>query len=59
LPLRIEPADRKVKEPELIYVNPRLGSASYLIDGIATGSPAHARLTEHGRQLLQLLIYPQ
>jgi murein DD-endopeptidase MepM/ murein hydrolase activator NlpD len=58
LPLRIEPSDRKVKEPELVYVKPSLRSASYLIDGIATGPAGHARLTEYGKQMLQLLIYP-
>jgi murein DD-endopeptidase MepM/ murein hydrolase activator NlpD len=58
LPLRIEASDRKVKEPELVYVKPSLRSASYLIDGLATGPAAHAHLTEHGKQMLHLLIYP-
>jgi murein DD-endopeptidase MepM/ murein hydrolase activator NlpD len=58
LPLRIETSDRKVKEPELIYVKPSLRSASFLINGIATGPAGHARLTEHGKQALHLLIYP-
>ena len=59
LPLRIEPGSRKVKDPEIIYVKPSLGNAAYLIDGIATGSPARAHLTEHGKQILELLIYPR
>jgi murein DD-endopeptidase MepM/ murein hydrolase activator NlpD len=59
LPLRIEPGEHKIKEPQLIYVKPSLGSAAYLIDGIASGSPARARLTEHGKQVLELLIYPR
>jgi murein DD-endopeptidase MepM/ murein hydrolase activator NlpD len=58
LPLKIEPADRKLKEPELVYVKPSLGSASYLVDGIAAGPTAQAHLTEHGKQMLELLIYP-
>ena len=58
LPLRIEPSDRKVKEPELVYVKPSLRSASYLIDGLATGPAAHAHLTDHGKQMLHLLIHP-
>lgn len=58
LPLKIEPSDRKLKEPELIYVKPSLGSASYLVDGYAAGPPEHAYLTEHGKQMLELLIYP-
>jgi murein DD-endopeptidase MepM/ murein hydrolase activator NlpD len=58
LPLKIEPSDRKVKEPELVYVKPSLRNAAYLIDGIATGPASHAQLTEHGRQILHLLIHP-
>jgi murein DD-endopeptidase MepM/ murein hydrolase activator NlpD len=58
LPLKIEPGDRKLKEPELVYVKPSLGSASYLVDGIAAGPSSHAHLTEHGKQMLELLIYP-
>ncbi|HYR22800.1 MAG TPA: M23 family metallopeptidase [Chthoniobacterales bacterium] len=58
LPLRIEPSDRKVKEPELVYVKASLRSASFLIDGIAAGPAGHAHLTEHGKQMLHLLIYP-
>jgi murein DD-endopeptidase MepM/ murein hydrolase activator NlpD len=58
LPLKIEPSDHQVKEPELIYVKPSLQNAAYLIDGIAAGPAAHAHLTEHGKQLLHLLIHP-
>src|SRR2546427_12843721 len=43
LPLRIEASERKVKEPELIYLKPSLRNAAYLVDGIATGPPARAR----------------
>jgi hypothetical protein len=42
----------------LVYVKPSLGSASYLVDGIAAGPTAQAHLTEHGKQMLELLIYP-
>ena len=59
LPLRIEQGERTVKDPQLIYVKPSLGSAAYLIDGIASGLPPRARLTEHGKQILELLIYPR
>jgi hypothetical protein len=58
LPLKIEAGDRKLKEPELVYVKPSLGSASYLVDGIAAGPTGQAHLTEHGKQMLELLIYP-
>jgi len=58
LPLRIEPSDRKVKQPEIVFVKPSRLNASYLTNGIATGPANHAHLTEHGQQLMQLLIYP-
>jgi len=58
LPLIIEPSDRKVKQPEIVYVKPSSLNASYLTDGIATGPTNHAHLTEHGKQLTQLLIFP-
>jgi hypothetical protein len=58
LPLKIEPSELKVKEPEIVYVKPSSLNASYLTDGIATGPTTHAHLTEHGKQLMQLLIFP-
>ena len=58
LPLRIEPSDRKVKQPEIVSVKPSRLNASYLTNGIATGPTNRAHLTEHGQQLLQLLIFP-
>jgi murein DD-endopeptidase MepM/ murein hydrolase activator NlpD len=58
LPLRIEPSDRKVKQPEVVYVKPSPISASYWTDSVATGPTSHAHLTEHGKQLMQLLIFP-
>ena len=58
LPLKIDSSDHTVKEPQLVYVKPSLGSAAYLIDGIAAGPATRAHLTEHGKQILHLLIYP-
>jgi len=57
-PLKIEPSDGKVNEPELVYVKPSLRNAAYLIDGIAAGPASRAHLTDHGKQLLHLLIHP-
>lgn len=59
LPLKIEAGDHKVKDPELVYVKPSLRNAAFLVDGIATGPAAHAHLTEHGKQSLHLLTYPE
>lgn len=58
LPLKIEPSEQKVKQPEIVYVKPSSLNASYLTDGVATGPTTHANLTEHGKQLMQLLIVP-
>jgi len=58
-PLRIEPSERKVKRPEIVYVKPSSLNASYLTDGVATGPTNRAHLTEHGQQLMQLLIFPE
>ena len=58
LPLKIESGNRKLKEPELVYVKPSLGSASYLVDGIAAGRHSHAHLTETRKTDAGLLIYP-
>ena len=59
LPLKIEASERTVKEPEIAYVKPSSLNASYLTDGVATGPSSHAHLTEHGKQLMQLLIFPE
>jgi len=58
LPLRIEPSDRKVKQPEIVSVKPSRLNSSYLTNGIATGPTSHAQLTDYGQQMLRLLIYP-
>src|SRR5437870_1017877 len=58
LPLKIEPSARKVKQPEIFHVKPSSLNASYLTDGVATGPTNRAHLTEHGKQLMQLLIFP-
>jgi len=58
LPLKIEPSDRKVKEPELVYVKPSLRNAAFLIDGVAAGPASNAHLTDHGKLMLHLLIHP-
>ena len=58
LPVRIEPSDQKVKQPEVVFVKPSSLNASYLTNGIATGPPKHAHLTDFGTQMLHLLIWP-
>jgi murein DD-endopeptidase MepM/ murein hydrolase activator NlpD len=58
LPLQLEPSDRKVKQPEIVFVKPSRLNASYLTNGIATGPTSHPHLTDYGQQMLQLLFYP-
>jgi hypothetical protein len=58
LPLRIEPSERKVRQPEVVYVKPSSLNASYLTNGVATGPTNHAHLTEYGMQMMRLLIWP-
>jgi hypothetical protein len=58
LPLRVEPSDRKVKQPEVVYVKQSSLNASYLTNGVATGPTNHAHLTDYGMQMMRLLIWP-
>ena len=58
LPLKIEPSDKEVSQPRLTYVKKSSIDASYLTHGVATGRTSRARLTEYGRQMMRLLIYP-
>jgi murein DD-endopeptidase MepM/ murein hydrolase activator NlpD len=58
LPLKIEPNAHHVTRPEIAYVKKNSINSSYLANGIATGRGNRAHLTEQGRQLMRLLIYP-
>lgn len=58
LPLKIEPSERKVKQPEIVYVKASRINASYLTNRMADGPTAHAHLTDYGKHMLHLLFYP-
>jgi murein DD-endopeptidase MepM/ murein hydrolase activator NlpD len=58
VPLRIESSDKRVTQPELSYVKKRSVDYSYLTRDIISGHAANAHLTDYGRQLMRLLIYP-
>ncbi len=58
LPFKIEPTARRVRRPEIAYVKSSSLNASYLTNGVATGPPDRAHLTEYGRQMMRLLIFP-
>lgn len=58
VPLKIEPSDRRVTQPELSYVKKSSIDCSYLTRDIVSGREGNAHLTNYGRQLMRLLIYP-
>jgi len=58
LPLKIEPSDKSVTQPELDYVEKSSIDYSYLTRDEISGRGANANLTNYGKQLMRLLIYP-
>jgi murein DD-endopeptidase MepM/ murein hydrolase activator NlpD len=58
VPLKIEPSDRHVAQPELSYVKKNSVECSYLTRDIVSGRGATAHLTNYGAQLMRLLIWP-
>ena len=58
VPLKIEPSDRHVAQPELTYVKKSSANCSYLTRDIVSGRGATAHLTNYGAQLMRLLIWP-
>jgi hypothetical protein len=47
-----------VAQPELSYVKETLADAVYFTQDVVAGRGANARLTENGRQLMRLWIWP-
>jgi murein DD-endopeptidase MepM/ murein hydrolase activator NlpD len=58
VPLRIESSDKNVTQPELSYVEKGSVNYSYLTRDIVSGRGDSAHLTDYGRQLMRLLIWP-
>jgi hypothetical protein len=58
VPLKIEPSDRHVAQPELRYVKKGSVECSYLTRDIVSGRGPTAHLTNYGAQLMRLLIWP-
>ena len=59
VPLKIEPSDRRVTQPEVSYVKKSSINYSYLTRDIVSGREGNAHLTNYGSQLMRLLIWPQ
>jgi murein DD-endopeptidase MepM/ murein hydrolase activator NlpD len=58
VPLKIEPSDRHVTQPELSYVKKNSIDYSHLTRDIVAGHEGNAHLTNYGSQLMRLLTYP-
>ena len=58
VPLRIEPSDKRVVQPEVSYVKNSTAECSYLTRDIVSGRGANAHLSGYGGQLMRLLIWP-
>jgi len=59
VPLRIESNDKSVPQPELSYVKKSAVDYSHLTRDIISGHGTNAHLTDYGRQLMRLLIWPE
>jgi murein DD-endopeptidase MepM/ murein hydrolase activator NlpD len=58
VPLKIEPSDKHVTQPELSYVKKSAIDYSHLTRDIVSGHEGNAHLTNYGSQLMRLLIFP-
>jgi hypothetical protein len=58
VPLRIEPSDKHVTQPEVSYVKNSSAESSYLTRDVVAGRGANAHLSGYGAQLMRLLIWP-
>ena len=58
VPLRIESSDKSATQPELSYVKKSSVDYSHLTRDIISGHGPNVHLTDYGRQLMRLLIWP-
>jgi murein DD-endopeptidase MepM/ murein hydrolase activator NlpD len=58
VPLKVEPSDKHVTQPELSYVKKSSINYSSLTRDIVSGHGETAQLTGYGNQLMRLLIFP-
>ena len=58
VPLRIESSDKNVTQPELSYARKSSVDYSHTTRDVISGHGASAHLTDYGRQLMRLLIWP-
>ena len=58
VPLKVEPSDKHVTQPELSYIRKSSINYSSLTRDIVSGHGETAQLTGYGSQLMRLLIFP-
>ena len=58
VPLKIEPSEKQVEQPEVTNVKNSAAECSYLTRDIVAGRGTTAHLTNYGAQLMRLLIWP-
>src|SRR5213593_843136 len=58
VPLKVEPSDKHVTQPELSYIKKSSINYSSVTRDIVSGHGETAQLTGYGMQLMRLLIYP-
>ena len=58
LPVKVQPSDKHVTQPELSYVKKSPIHYSYLTRDVISGHDGSAQLTNYGKQLMRLLIWP-
>jgi murein DD-endopeptidase MepM/ murein hydrolase activator NlpD len=58
LPLKIEPSEKQVNQPELSYVKEPSPDARDFTQDVVAGRGGNAHLSENGRQLMRLWIWP-
>jgi hypothetical protein len=58
MPLQIHPSNKQVTEPELTYVRKSPVDYKLLTRGAVTGRNGRGVLTDTGKKLMRLLIYP-
>lgn len=58
VPVKIEPSPNPVAEPELVWTKKSVVDYTYLTRGDITGRGSKAHLSDSGKRLMHLLIYP-
>ena len=59
LPIKIEPSDKQIDQPQLIYIKESSIDYSILTQRQIAGRGGKGHLAEAGQRLMQLLIYPE